>query len=268
MRFPPRMWKSALFAKIEKMIYTKKYLEKELIASGFNHHDTVLVHSSMKSIGKAENGADGVLDVLMDFFSQEGLLVFPALSYHIFNDPEMVYSPETTASVVGLLPEMFRKRAGVVRSKHPTHSVAGFGTEAETFCAGHEKFNTPCARTSPWGRLYDRQAKILFIGTKSIGCCTYFHGVEEWLPVPGMFSSEPYMLKCRFAGKTQEIIPTYRHINHHNQYYWKVTDILFGKEALAKVRFGDAECFLMDARKSGDIVLDILRKDPGYFTKA
>lgn len=249
------------------MRYTKDDLKNDLFLAGFRPSDTVLIHSSMKSIGEVENGADGVLDALTEFFGKEGLLVFPTLSYSIFNEPDAVYSPEDTASVVGLLPEMFRKRPGVIRSRHPTHSVAAFGPDAAAFCAGHEKFSTPCAKTSPWGRLYYRQAKILFIGTGFIGCCTYFHGVEEWLPVPEMFSSEPYGIKCRDEKGNIFILPTYRHVGHHNQYYKKTTDLLLEKGALSKVRFGAAECFLMDARKAADIVLEILDADPGYFTR-
>lgn len=246
---------------------TKDDLKNDLFRAGFRPSDTVLIHSSMKSIGDVENGADGVLDVLMDFFGRQGLLVFPALSYPILNRPEQVFSAEETASEIGLLPEMFRKRPGVIRSRHPTHSVAAFGPDAAAFCAGHENFNTPCARTSPWGRLYDRGAKILFIGTGSIGCCTYFHGVEEWLPVPLGLSSKPSMIKCRDAEGNVVSVPMYRHEGHHNKYYKKTTELLLGKGALSKVRFGAAECFLMDARKSADIVLGLLEKDPEYFTK-
>ena len=248
-------------------MYTKEDLKNDLLRAGFRPSDTVLIHSSMKSIGLVENGADGVLDALMEFFGKEGLLVFPTLTYPIFNEPDAVYSRTDTPCVVGLLPEMFRKRAGVVRSGHPTHSVAAFGPDAETFCAGHEKFSTPCARTSPWGKLYDRHAKILFIGTSSIGCCTYFHGVEEWLPVPEGLSSEPYMLKCRDAEGKITVVPSYRHVGHHNQYYKKTTGLLMEKGALSKVRFGAAECFLMDAHKAADIVLELLREDSAYFMK-
>ena len=249
------------------MIYTKEHLKNDLLQAGFRPSDTVLIHSSMKSIGEVEGRADGVLDTLMDFFGKEGLLVFPTLSYPIFDKPDEVYSPEDTPAVVGLLPEMFRKRPGVIRSRHPTHSLAAFGPDAASFCAGHEKFSTPCARTSPWGRLYCRHAKIFFIGTRSISCCTYFHGVEEWISVPDSFSSEPYGIKCRDAEGKVYVLPTYRHIGHHNQYYKKTTELLLAKDALRKVRFGAAECFLMDARKAADIVLEILGADPGYFTR-
>ncbi|MBR2364412.1 MAG: AAC(3) family N-acetyltransferase [Lentisphaeria bacterium] len=248
-------------------MHTYSSLEKDLLQSGLQPSDTVLIHSSMKSIGNVEGGADTVLDVLMDFFGKKGLLVFPTLTYTIYGQEEKIFSPEKTPSVVGLLTEMFRKRPGVVRSLHPTHSVAAYGKDAEGFCSGHENFSTPCARKSPWGKLYDRNAKILFIGTKSIGCSTFFHGVEEFLPVPGMFQKDLYDLWLENKDGSLTRIPSRRHDGHHNQYYNLMAPLLRERGALKETVFGDAVCFLVDAGKSADIILAILEKTPLFFTE-
>ena len=248
-------------------MHTYSSLKKDLLESGLLPSDTVLIHSSMKSIGNVDGGTDTVLDVLMDYFGREGLLVFPTLSYNIYGMEEKSFSPEKTPSVVGLLTEMFRKRPGVVRSLHPTHSVAAYGKDAEEFCAGHEEFSTPCARRSPWGKLYDRKAKILFIGTKSIGCSTFFHGVEEFLPVPGMFEKDLYDLKLLFPDGSCKIIPSLRHNGHHNKYYALTMPLLREKGALKETMFGDAACFLLDAAESADILLVLLKENPFFFTE-
>lgn len=243
-------------------------LTEDLQKAAFKSTDTVLVHSSMKSIGNVEGGADTVLDVLMEYFGREGLLVFPTLSYDIYGKEQMIYSPEKTPSIVGLLPEMFRKREGVIRSWHPTHSVAAYGVGAEEFCEGHEKFSTPCAGGAPWGKLYDRKAKILFIGTKSIGCSTFFHGVEEFLPVPGMFEKEPYTLILEHPEGVFTPITSFRHQGHHNKYYSLMDPVLREKGLLKNVSFGDARCFLIgDAQKSADLILSLLKENPLFFTE-
>lgn len=248
-------------------MHTFSTLKDDLSRSGLAPSDTVLVHSSMKSIGEVEGGADTVLDVLMDYFGKTGLLVFPTLTYTIYGEERKVFSPEKTPSVVGLLTEMFRKREGVVRSLHPTHSVAAFGKDAEEFCRGHEAFSTPCARKSPWGKLYDRNAKLLFIGTKSISCCTFFHGVEEFLPVPGMFGKEPYDLLLEREDGSFRHIPSFRHEGHHNKYYFLAEPLLREKGALEDASFGDAHCFLLEAKASADILLALLKKNPFFFTE-
>ena len=249
------------------MIHTHSSLKKNLLQSGILPSDTLLVHSSMKSIGEVEGGPDTVLDVLMDHSGREGLLVFPTLSYDIYGKEEKIFSPEKTPSVVGLLTEMFRKRPGVVRSLHPTHSVAAYGKDAKDFCRDHEKFSTPCARKSPWGKLYDRKAKIFFIGTKSIACCTFFHGVEEFLPVPGMFEEKVYDLKLEDPPGVFHTVPSLRHKGHHNKYYALPVPLLRENGALCETTFGDAACFLLDAVKSADLLLDILKENPFYFTE-
>ena len=249
------------------MIYTKENLKSNLISAGFKPQDIVLIHSSMKSIGEVENGADGVLDALCEYFGETGLLIFPTLSYNIYGTEDMTFSPKDTPSVVGLLSEMFRKRPNVIRSMHPTHSVAALGKKAQDFCSNHENDNTPCSRKSPWGKLYDYNAKILFIGVKSISCCTYFHGVEEWMDVPESLSTQTYMLKIKDDLGGIKTLPSYRHINHHNNYYAKPTAILEKNNALEYVKFGDADCILLDAKKAADIVIDLLKEDINYFTK-
>ena len=249
------------------MRYTKEDLINNLIAAGFAPNDTVLIHSSMKSIGDVENGANGVLDALIEYFSKDGLLVFPTLSYNIYANEDMLFSYNDTPSVVGLLSEMFRTKAGVIRSMHPTHSVAALGKKAQEFTSNHQNDNTPCSRTSPWGKLYDYNGKILFIGVKNISCCTFFHAVEEWMQVPDSLSSQPYMLKVKDSLGNVKVLPSYRHINHHNNFYAKPTTILEANNALKYVKFGDANCILLDAKKSADIVMDLLKEDINYFTK-
>ncbi|MEG0766682.1 MAG: AAC(3) family N-acetyltransferase, partial [Clostridia bacterium] len=164
-------------------MHTKQSLCQDLQKAKIYPNDTVIMHFSMKAIGSVEGGAEGVLDALMTYF-QPGLLVLPALTWANVHAEQPIFDPLQTPCCVGLLPEMFRKRMGVVRSWHPTHSVAAYGADAAAFCAGNERCDTPCARTSPWGKLLDRGAKIALVGC-TLTSCTFLHGVEEWADVPG-----------------------------------------------------------------------------------
>ena len=131
-------------------MYKASDLRRDLIAMNLHPSDTLLVHSSMKSIGEVENGADTVLDVVMEYFGKDGLLVFPTLTYSRVNTATPRYDVVNTPCSTGILPELFRQRKGVIRSLHPTHSVAAYGRDAAAFVAGHEKFATPAAVGSPW----------------------------------------------------------------------------------------------------------------------
>ena len=145
-------------------MYTAEDLKIDLQNLQIFPNDTLLIHSSMKSIGEVAGGADTVLDMLMDYFKETGLLAFPTLSYRDVNAEQPRFDVKNTPACTGILPELFRKRCGVIRSLHPTHSLAAFGRDAAEFTAMHETFDTPGAVGSPWWKLLQRKGKILFIG--------------------------------------------------------------------------------------------------------
>lgn len=246
-------------------MYTRNSLQNDLKQAGILPADTLLVHSSMKSIGEVEGGADAVLDALMEYFRKDGLLVFPTLTYGLNKEHPTFYIRETP-SQVGLLSNLFRMRPGVLRSLHPTHSVAAWGKDAEAFLAGHDMFSTPCAKGSPWGRLADRGAKILFIGTQGICCNTFLHGVEEWFGVPGMLTEEKERLRSIDESGIEHVVPSRRHVGSHSQYYGKMEPLFAKHGALTYLRFGDAASYLLDCAAVREITFRCLNRDPLLFT--
>lgn len=245
-------------------MYDQDELTRALAVMGIEPTDTLLVHSSFKSIGPVAGGPDTVLDALGGYLV-DGLLVFPTLSYASVGVKQPLFSVASTPSCVGILSEKFLKRPGVVRSWHPTHSVAALGREAIAFTAGHETFDTPNARQSPWGRLYDRQAKILFIGTGLV-CNTFLHAVEEWLPVPGCLTAERQDLRILTPDGRIIACPSRRHQGAHSRFYAKPEALLLERGAVKMTRFGDAVCHLADAVMTADLVTRLLRKDALIFT--
>ena len=87
---------------------------------------------------------------IFEYFGKDGLIVFPTLTWKFgfsFNDQgEYIcdevgndeYKPygnrfdvrNTDCRELGILPELFRRREGVIRSLSATHSVAAFGKDA------------------------------------------------------------------------------------------------------------------------------------------
>lgn len=128
-------------------MYTKEDLLKQLEDMKIDKKGTLLVHSSMKSIGQVDGGADTVLDVFSQYM-KDGLLVLPTHTWAYINKNNPRFYVDKSPSCVGILTELFRKRPGVVRSLRPTHSVAALGKDAKEFVAGDEKCDTPCSRNS------------------------------------------------------------------------------------------------------------------------
>ncbi len=223
-------------------------LRSNIIAMGLQPQDTVLVHSSMKSIGDVENGADTVLDVFMEYFGKEGLVVFPTLTYSIVNTETPRYDVKNSPCSTGILPELFRQRQGVIRSLHPTHSLAAYGRDAAAFVAGHEKFDTPAAVGSPWWRLLERKGKILFIGT-GISCNTFLHGMDEWLELPGMRTESTQPLEVLDYNGNVIPSPQHRHCNPRNAYYGTLGELFMKYNALTTGRLGDAACHILECER-------------------
>ena len=210
--------------------------------------DTLLIHSSMKSIGSVEGGADTVLEAFMEHIGESGLLVFPTLSYRDVTADKPFFDVRSTPACTGILSELFRQKPNVIRSLHPTHSVAAFGRDAAEFTAGHENCSTPAPVGSPWWKLLQRKGKILFIGT-GISCNTFLHGVDEWLKLPDLISKEPVTVKMTgYDGNTFDSLQ-YRHCAGRNAYYGSLEERFEAAGALLRGKLGDALCHVLDCAK-------------------
>lgn len=230
-------------------MYTKQDLLQQIENMGIVPNDTLLIHASMKSIGEVLGGADTVLDVFMEYLS-EGLLLLPTHTWGTMSKTHNVYDPEKEPACVGLLPNLFRKRKGVLRSLHPTHSVAVWGKEKEAMIEGEENKTTPCSPGGVYDRLKDRNAKILLLGVGHERN-TYIHCVEEHLQVPDRLTKEPVHFKIVMPDGSLKNSYMYRHENsvtdHISDNYTKLQQAFFDRKAAKKVSFGDASCILCDA---------------------
>ncbi len=149
---------------------------------GLNAGETVIVHTSLSSIGWVCVDAQTVVDALLEVLTPEGTLVMPTHSgqysnpAHWSNPPipegwietvtksRPAYRPETTPTRgVGVVPECFRSYPGVHRSRHPSLSFAAWGANAETIIDDHA-FDFGLGEDSPLARVYDLEGSILLLG--------------------------------------------------------------------------------------------------------
>jgi aminoglycoside 3-N-acetyltransferase len=246
-------------------MHTKHSLIEQLEHAEIDRKGTLLMHSSFKSIGEVEGGADTVLDALSEYM-QDGLLVLPTHTWSYINAENPRFYVETSPSCIGILPELFRKRSGVVRSYHPTHSVAALGRDAASFVEGNERCDTPCHRESPWGKLLDRQATIILVGV-DLRRNTFIHGIEEWLDIPGRLTDSHEELFTVLGDGTEIPVPSRRHHGlSWSEHFWKVESLLEEQGAIQRSQLGDANVWVCDTVKMTDILSDMLRKNPDLFS--
>ena len=245
-------------------MYTKQQLKEQLTDMGLTGTETILIHSSMKAIGQVEGGADTVLDAWIEYFAQ-GLLLLPTHTWKNVNTDAPVFNPKSTPSCVGLLTNMFLKRPGVIRSLHPTHSMAGIGIGAEDYLKGEENNNTPCTPGGCYDRLKECGGKILLVGVGHERN-TYIHSVEEVLNVPHRLSDKPMHLKIVMPDGSMRDSYMRKHFNagqpHISEDFVKLNQALLDCRAVKEVAFGDAKCLLCDAAKVFSVVRHIIAPDP------
>lgn len=277
--------------------YNKQQLKDQLESMGLKGDETILIHSSMKSIGEVDGGADAVLDAWMEYF-KDGLLLLPTHTWKTVNADNPVYNPQTTPSCVGLLTNMFMKRDGVIRSLHPTHSMAGYGKSAAEYLVGEEYNNTPCTPGGCYDRLKDAGGKVLLVGVGHERN-TYIHSVEEVLNVPNRLSDMPMELVIELLKEDKDNknkkLPHYnradgwkkcidsnggydnnnklcrkvyvrKHYNaqqpHISEDFVKLNQIFLDSGVVKKVKFGDADSLLCDAKGMFNVVRQVIAPDP------
>ena len=119
-----------------------------LRALGIGHGDAVFFHSSLKSMGRVEGGAEAVIDGFLEAVGTGGTVVVPAFKLTERDGPfGSWYDHERTASTVGLITETLRLRPNAQRSFHPIHSCAAVGRLAREVTELHR---AAWGRTSAW----------------------------------------------------------------------------------------------------------------------
>jgi len=164
--------------------YDGAKFKARLRSMGVSESDTLLVHSNFKPDSGFEGAPLDLVNALAELVGEKGNLLMvsipfrgAAYDYLALNKP---FHVNKTISMMGLITEMFRRRAGTLRSLHPTHPVLAFGKDAQSLVADHERCLYPCGPGSPFDKFRQLKGKILFFDV-SFGAITFFHYVEDLL---------------------------------------------------------------------------------------
>ncbi|NEB01454.1 AAC(3) family N-acetyltransferase [Streptomyces sp. SID13726] len=182
-------------------LVTRGSIAEQLRELGVRSGETLLVHSSLSSLGWVCGGPVAVVQGLLDALAPDGTLVVPTQTGDL-SDPELwsdppvpeewwapirtampAYDPLVTPSRgVGVLPETVRTWPGALRSAHPQTSFAAVGARAAEVVDGHA---TDCrlGERSPLARLEALHARVLLLGA-GWHTCTSFHLAEYRVPTP------------------------------------------------------------------------------------
>ena len=84
-----------------------------------------------------------------------------------------------TPSEMGLLTEVFRRRPGVKRSLHPTHSICALGPRTDELIGTHHLASTRTGERTPFAAMTHRNTAIVGLGVEYYRCLTHTHTAED-----------------------------------------------------------------------------------------
>ena len=167
---------------MERKIVLKQDILSALSEVGVCNGQTIMVHTSLSSLGFVCGGAQVIIEALLETVGTEGTIMMPTQSWKNLDPATGVHweEPEnwwqlirenwpaynkdiTPTNTMGAVAEMFRKWPGALRSDHPARSVAAWGKHAEYLTSAHDLSNI-FGDGSPIGKLYEQDGLVLLIG--------------------------------------------------------------------------------------------------------
>ncbi|HET7144004.1 MAG TPA: AAC(3) family N-acetyltransferase, partial [Anaerolineales bacterium] len=105
-------------------------LNKKDLLNGFGKikigSDTIVVHTSYKSLGGVEGGVDAVIDVMQELVGKDGTVLFPAFNFQSWTETHY-FDVMETPSKMGMITEQARLRLNAKRTPHPIYSFSALG---------------------------------------------------------------------------------------------------------------------------------------------
>ncbi len=211
----------------------------------------VMVHSSLSQFGYVEGGPETVIEALLEAIGPDGTLAMPTLSCSWLG--RRPFDPAKTPTRVGAIPETFRRRPGVLRSPHPTHSVAALGPRASEIVSEHVPEEPVFGPRSPYAKLYDLDGWILMLCRLEAN--TTLHMAEERAGLLLLDFVAPVLEGRRRREVVVRHLPW--HVNFQPHY-----EVMSERGMLRSARLGESEVHLMRVRDAVDVALENIRRDP------
>ncbi|MBQ2284063.1 MAG: AAC(3) family N-acetyltransferase [Clostridia bacterium] len=236
-------------------MFTKEQLKRQITNMGIKSCDTVLIHTSYKSVGEVEGGIDGFIDAFKEYLC-DGLFIIPTHTWDNVTKESPVFDVKTTIPCIGAVPAVAAFRKDGIRSLHPTHSVWAVGSGAEEFVKGEEFAETPAPVGGCWSRLADLGAKILLIGVGN-NRNTFIHAVDEMANLDDRLAPKPWDITV-VDYKGNKVTHPYR--NHHNagsENFGNFEKMFIAMGVQTRGKLGNADVKICDAKKCTDVLLKL-----------
>lgn len=232
------------------MTIQKHDIVEGLRALGIGEGAKLVLHSSLKSFGFVEGGAEAVIDAVLEAVGPDGTMIVPTMT---FGAP---FERATSPSLCGAVTEAFRLRPDAIRSDHPTHSVAAIGKDAARLLEGHAD-TLPNGPASPLGKLAREGGFIVLAGVGHESNTT-IHAAQHLAGLP-IFTKYREVVVTGPDGVTQTkrvMIPGC------SRGFGRLEPYIEAKGAQKKALVGDATVRVLRGADIVSIGTDTLRRHP------
>jgi aminoglycoside 3-N-acetyltransferase len=227
----------------------------QLRALGVKAGGVLLVHTSFRTVRPVEGGPLSLIEALRESLGPDGTLVMPSMS----DNDDVPFDPATGASApdLGIVPALFWRIPGVVRSDHP-FAFAAIGPHAAAITADPLPL-PPHIAASPVGRVRDLDGQVLLLGCG--------HDANTTLHLAEIVGDAPYRVP-RHCTVNQDGCPLridYGENDHCCERFALADEWLRSRGLQSEGRVGHAHARLMRSQDLVRVTVENLRRDPLVF---
>lgn len=260
---------------MERKLVLKKDIKKALADLGIENGQTIMVHTSLSSLGFVCGGAQVMIEALMEAVGEEGTLMMPTQTWKNLDPTAGVHweEPEewwqairdnwpaydkniTPTNTMGAVAEMFRQWPGAVRSDHPARSVAAYGRNAEYLVKDHDLSNIFGER-SPIAKLYELDGYVLLIGV-DYDKNTSIHLADVRAEYPGKHMSKE---SSAIMENGKRVWKTYETLFVDGEDFCDIGKAFEDKYPVKKVELGNGTLRFMKQRELVDFAVEWINEN-------
>jgi aminoglycoside 3-N-acetyltransferase len=259
-------------------VYSRHELTEGFRALGVAPGDTVMLHASVRSVGRIAGGPDQIHLALKDALTWEGtLLMYAGCPDHYDEVGNGTLSPEEERELIEKLPsfdpltarsardngalvELFRTYPGSQVNAHVAR-FAVWGNQASHLISS-QPWNYAYGRGSVLERFVELDGRILLLGSDP-DAVTFLHYAEHVLDTPGKLVTR-YRVPVRENGsrifRDCEEFDTSERAHPHwpDRFFGRIVDTYLDRTGNRGGRVGEARAYLIDSSGLLEFALGVM----------
>lgn len=247
-------------------VIDKAHLVADFLKLGVQEGDSLVITAAISKIGRVEGGTQTVLDSLLSAVGHEGS-IFGLSFTQLYKLPLNRVNTKkvfdlNTSTYTGSLNNTMIQHPKAKRSRHPSCSVVGIGPCASEILPAHNIFSM--AYDPVYKLAQYKNSKMLLLGT--IDNCpgvTTVHVAQNLLGMKNRTTGKYGVNYLDEDGNTKLYVNNY--VGGCSRGFWKFYDHYRQAGATSEGKVGNAHCMLANLKKTLEIDMEILKKDPGFF---